>query len=126
LFEVIIIRRRLSGMPSSVLGRRTALTPVIAHYARVHLIMRSFSDAVPRDALTVSPDCYVRRSGRFVKKLRYASHTNEPEKSSAPSRNNRIRAQLKQYLRTVQLLNRSICANWKPLFQRVNLNLNRL
>jgi len=106
LFEVIIIRRRLSGMPSSIVGRRSALTPVLAHCARVHLIMRSFSGAVPRDALTVSPDCYVRRSGRFVKKLLcYASHTNELCKSSLPSRNKRIWAQLRQHLRAVQLLN---------------------
>jgi len=29
-------------------------------------------------------------------------------------------------LEAVQLLNRSTCANWKPLFQPRNLNLNQL
>jgi len=77
LFEVIIIRRRLSGMPSSIVGWRSALLWMLlfaSYYthtgqAGVRLVMRSFSGAVPRDALTVSPDCYVRESRYIVKEL---------------------------------------------------------
>jgi len=45
LFEVIIIRRRLSGMPPSVLGRRFALMYILPLTGQSKYIMQEFTSS---------------------------------------------------------------------------------